>query len=265
MAQQIYTADDWKKGVIHNELRKRELPKVILEELKNVGQLSELLYQKNFLSEKDHNSIENIMKDTFYKVLKHNVKQRTIFFKNKLESAYRPDLLLDERIKELQRKLDKADNFYKEQAFLGKWSKIGIGFETYRKVNDENYKRKNFSLIVFTPTQKFRDRLGGFHTVFTDKYYLWQNVIFDVSEILRFREKLIELKEDKKNSAEITDKRTEGDHKKNKSWVKQKFDKIRSDSESDNEAVERVRSAYESEFERKIGKSTVQRYVGIVE
>ncbi|PKD45282.1 hypothetical protein [Rhodohalobacter barkolensis] len=196
MAEAIYTVDDWKSGLIHEHLKKRELPQVILDEVKNVGFLNELLYRKKFILEKDYDEIKSIMKDVFFRVLDHNVQQRLDFFKPKLKEAYRPKQLLDERIKELQNTFDKADSHYREEALKGGWSEIGIDSETYKKINDEKYKSIPVSLIQFTPKRQF-ERLGGFHPHFTDKYYQMQNITFDVSEVFRFRERLIEFRSGK--------------------------------------------------------------------
>lgn len=192
----MYTAVDWKEGIIHQDLSKRKLPEIVLKKMKNVGYLSDVLFSEKMMSKEDHLLIDAIMKTVFFDVLEHNVKERVNYFRRDLESAYRPDLLLNERISELQRKLDLADNYSKEQAFKGEWCKRGIDYEVYRKINDEGYTKINFSIIQFTPSATFEDRLGGFHQVFTDEFYQWQNVIFDVLEILRFKEILESIRDE---------------------------------------------------------------------
>ncbi len=259
MAEQVYTVEDWKSGLIHEHLKNRKLPNVVLDNLKNVGFLNEILFRNDLILEKDRDEIKAIMKDVFFRVLEHNVEQRLEFFKPQLEKAYRPKQLLDERIKELQNKFDKAEPYYREEALKGGWSEIGIDDETFKKINDEKYTSKHFSLIQFTPKKQY-ERLGGFHPAFSDKYYQWQNIKFDVSEVFRFREKLIQFRDGELKP----DKRKEGTHKDNKSWVIEKYLDVRSESDSDNDAVEKVMRAYQDEFEKRIGKSTVQRFVGLV-
>jgi len=264
MTKYIYTIEDWKNGVIHEDFIKGRLPEVVYKEVKNIGYLNDLMLRENLVSKEDHLLIEAVMRETFFKILEHNVEQRINFFVSKLEQAYRPDLLLSERIDELQRKIDTADNYYKEQAFRGEWNKTGIDYEVFRKVNDEDFKKNHISLIQFTPINKFKNRLGGFHQVFTNQYYLWQNVVFDVSEILRFQEKLILLKGNGVFEKGKKDRRKDGEHKENELWVQQNFDELRPESKSDNQAVEKIRDKYQENFGKKIGKSTVQRFVGLI-
>lgn len=261
MVKKYYTVEDWKNGSMHEDLLNRNLPKDVLSEVKNVGYLSELLFRKEQLAEEDHLEILKIMKDTFFKVLEHNVEQRFLFFIPDLDSAYRPEHLLNERINKLQRLFDNAESYYKEQALKGDWSKVGIDHEVYEKIHNANYKRNSFSIIQFTPSRRF-ERLGGFHRVFTNKYYQFQNVLFDVSEIFRLREKLLEFKNEGLDLN--SDKRKQGTHLDKKVWIKNKFDELRPESSSDNEAVESVMKAYHEKFEKKIGKSTAQRYIGLV-
>lgn len=250
MADQKYTFEDWKAGQIENDYTNKKIDGFNDQNLMGIGFLPEELNKQGFISDKEYFKIEKAQKETFDKAVEHACKTFVNVLKDRLENAYKPVELIKNRIDILQSEIDNATYATKDQVYAGEWSKVGIGYKSYKIANNP-------------------DELGIAYlhnTIQTPAFNTKSvNYVFVKTVSLRQIDELESLLESKYSDSKNNSQSNLGTHQENKDWVVQTFENVRPDFDSDNKAVKEVKSFYRKEFGLKIGDNTIRRYVGLID
>ncbi|GAA5522396.1 hypothetical protein LQ318_11660 [Aliifodinibius salicampi] len=245
MSKGKYTFADWKSGQIEKDYANKEIEGFNDQNLYGVGYLPQQLHEQGFITDKEYSKIEKAQKEIFDKSVENAYKSFLNEFLERLENAYKPAEFIQNRINRLQSELDRASNHILEQVYEGNWSKVGIGHKAYAMVNNSDGMGWTY---LHNTIQTPADNTRSANHVFVSTVSLYQ-----IEEL----EKLLKSEYSK---SEKDDRRSYGQHQKNRKWIIEKFEEQESKQPSQNKTAIAVKELYKKEFGLNIDKSTVLRY-----
>lgn len=258
-----YCFEDWETGQMQRDFISDCIRGFSKDEVNDIGWLPTILYEKGYIPIKDFIKIDTAQKNTFFGLVDLNVRTLSSVFNFQLNSAYKPEELLNSRIEKIHTDLSNVSKEYLIKVYAGDWCKFGLSYYKYLTINDPRIYNSTGGMVTLLNSTQFTNRDGEKETVhFKKPYKSRDNILFEITVAYRFLEKLNLLKAKRKEISKRKDSNDYGTHQSNREWIVNTFIVQKGLQTSQNKTALKVKELYEDLFGLKIGTSTILRITG---